>query len=98
MRMMMKVTIPVEAGNKAFKDGSLARVLQGTAERLKPEASYFVTDAGERSALCFFDMQDSSQIPGIAEPLFTGLGAAVTLSPVMNADDLHKGIAAAMSS
>ena len=97
MRMMMKVTIPVEAGNKAFKDGSLAHVLQTTAERLKPEATYFLADEGQRSALYFFDMQDTSQIPSIAEPLFTGLGAAVTLSPVMNADDLQKGVAAASS-
>ena len=50
MRMMMKVAIPVEAGNKAFKAGSLARVLQTTAERLKPEAAYFLADEGQRSA------------------------------------------------
>ena len=98
MRMMLKVIIPVEAGNKANKDGSLARALQGTAERLKPEAAYFLTDDGKRTALFFFNMQDTSQIPGIAEPLFMGLNASVTISPVMNADDLQKGLAEAVKS
>ena len=86
MRMMLKVVIPVEAGNKANKDGSLARAMQGAAERLKPEAAYFLPDDGKRTALFFFKMQDASQIPGIAEPLFMGLNASLTLSPVMNAD------------
>ena len=86
MRMMLKVVIPVEAGNKANKDGSLARAMQGAAERLKPEAAYFLPDDGKRTALFFFNMQDASQIPGIAEPLFMGLNASLTLSPVMNAD------------
>ena len=98
MRMMLKVTIPVETGNKANKDGSLARALQGTAERLKPEAAYFLADDGKRTALFFFNMQDTSQIPGIAEPLFMGLNASVTISPVMNADDLQKGLAEAAKS
>ena len=95
MRMMLKVTIPVEAGNKAVKDGSLARAMQGTTERLKPEAAYFLADGGSRSALFFFNMQDSSQIPSMAEPLFMGLHASVVLSPVMNGDDLQKGLAEA---
>jgi hypothetical protein len=98
MRMMLKVVIPVETGNKANKDGSLARAMQGAMERLKPEASYFLADDGKRSALFFFNMQDASQIPGIAEPLFMGLNAALTLSPVMNADDLQKGLAEAAKS
>jgi hypothetical protein len=95
--MMMEVSMPVEAGNKALKDGSQARAMQSTSERLKPEAAYFLTSEGERTALFFFNMDDTSQIPPIVEPLFASLHAAVTLSPAMNADDLQKGLAAASS-
>jgi hypothetical protein len=95
MRMMLKVTIPVEAGNTAIKDGTLPRTLQSTAERLKPEAAYFLAEDGKRTALFFFDMQDVSQIPSIVEPLFMGMNASLTMVPAMNTDDLQKGLAQA---
>ena len=44
----------------------------------------------------FFDMLDASEIPQIAEPLFTALNVEIELVPVMNADDLKKGLSAAM--
>jgi len=42
--------------------------------------------------MMFFDMKDASEIPGITEPLFAGLNARLQLLPVMNADDLKKGL------
>jgi hypothetical protein len=97
MRTMLKITMPVEAGNRAIKDGRLNKIIQATIAKLKPEASYFVADAGVRSAMFFFDMKDSSEIPIIAEPLFIELEAKVELYPAMNAADLQKGLAAAMA-
>jgi hypothetical protein len=41
-------------------------------------------------------MKDSSDIPAIAEPLFMGLNAEIEMLPVMNQDDLQKGLTAAM--
>ena len=96
MRTMLKITVPVEAGNRAIKNGTLGKIMEATMAKLKPEASYFVADAGIRSAMFFFDMKDSSDIPMIAEPLFLQLDAKVEFYPAMNGADLQKGLAAAM--
>ena len=82
----------VEAGNRAIKDGTLGAVMQRTAERWKPEAMYFTTFNGERTAYLVFDLPDASGIPSFAEPFFTELNAGVELAPVMNGDDLQKGL------
>jgi hypothetical protein len=63
--------------------------------KLKPEAAYFGPSDGKRSGMLFFDLTERSQIIEIAEPLFSSLNAAVELVPVMNGDDLRKGIAKA---
>ena len=96
MRMMLKILIPTDAGNSTIKDGSLGRILEATMNKLKPEAAYFIAQDGLRSAMIFFDMKDASDIPGIVEPLFMGFNAEVELLPVMNAEDLRKGLDAAM--
>lgn len=93
MRTMIKVTVPVEAGNKAFKDGTLQRTIMEALERLKPEAAYFLPERGVRTAFLVVDLKDTSEIPAIVEPFFEKLNAAVELLPVMNADDLKKGLA-----
>jgi hypothetical protein len=90
--MMLKVSMPVEAGNVAVKDGGLKKVVEEAMGRLKPEASYFFAENGCRTALMVFDLADASDIPSIAEPFFTALNAAVTFIPVMNAADLGKGL------
>jgi hypothetical protein len=90
--MMLRWTVPVERGNEAIKDGSLARTLESLMEELKPEAAYFWPEAGERGGMMVFDMTDPSQIPQIAEPLFLNVDAAVEFAPVMNAADLKKAL------
>jgi len=95
MRMMLKVTIPVEAGNTAIKNGVLPKTMQTVMQTLKPESAYFLSENGLRTALFVFDMDDSWKIPVIAEPLFMGMNAALTMTPVMNAEDLQRGLAEA---
>jgi hypothetical protein len=69
-------------------------VLEAMMDKLKPEAVYFVAENGLRSAMIFFDMRDSSDIPVVAESLFITLNASLVLLPVMNSDDLKKGLSA----
>jgi hypothetical protein len=92
MRVLMRVSIPVDAGNRAIKDGGLERIMVSTMERLRPEATYFYTDKGQRTALMAFDLKSTSDMPIIAEPFFTELNASVEWFPAMNPDDLKKGL------
>ena len=91
MRMLLRVSIPVEAGNAAVKAGTLSSTVQQILADLKPEAAYFFADDnGNRSGSIVFDMKDSSEIPAIAEPWFLAFNAKVSFRPIMNPDDLGK--------
>jgi hypothetical protein len=89
MRMLLRVSIPVETGNAAAKAGTLGSTVEKILADLKPEASYFFADdSGNRSGSVVFDMKDTSQIPAIAEPWFLAFNAKVSFRPVMNPQDL----------
>ena len=89
MRMLFRVSIPVETGNAAAKAGTLGTTIERLLAELKPEAAYFFADDdGQRSGSIVFDMKDSSQIPAIAEPWFLAFNAKVSFRPVMNPQDL----------
>jgi len=90
MRTLIRVSVPVEAGNKGIQEGTLQKTILDALDRLKPEAAYFFAENGRRTGLYFVDMKSSSDIPLIAEPFFMGLNAAVDFIPVMNADDLKQ--------
>ncbi len=92
MRMMMKVKVDTEAGSRAIQDGSIASALQEVFASLQPEATYFGPEDGMRTAWIVFDLKDPSQLPSITEPLFRQLKATVEMFPVMNQEDLQKGL------
>lgn len=95
MRMLLKVQMPTQAGNDAVTDGSLPEIMASSIEALKAEAVYFLAEDGMRTALIFCEMTDSSDIPPAAEPLFHRLGAQLTLTPCMTAQEMQSGVARA---
>ena len=91
---MVKFSFPVDTGNSAIKSGKVEKVIGQLMDELKPEAAYFFPD-GDRGGFIIVNMTDSSQIVQIAERFFFGLNAKVEMVPVMAAEDLQKGLAAA---
>ncbi|UVK54963.1 hypothetical protein DBIPINDM_001445 [Mesorhizobium sp. AR02] len=97
MRMMLRVSIPAEEGNKAIKDGSMGKFIEHTLADLKPEAAYFTAESGHRTAYLFVEIKDSSEMPYVGERFFFAFNAAVDFIPVMNAEELRKGLPRAMA-
>ena len=89
MRVLFKVSFPVEAGNAAAKKDGF-KTIQSILEEQKPEAAYFVAEHGKRTAYLILNLQDASEIPAIAEPWFLALNASVEATPAMVAADLQK--------
>lgn len=84
--------MPVSRGNQAIAQGKLQKMMPDILGQLKPEAAYFGAMDGNRTALIFCDLSDTSMIPATIEPFFMGLEAEINIYPVMNAEDLMKGI------
>ncbi|MGW0335871.1 hypothetical protein ACWD0J_29085 [Streptomyces sp. NPDC003011] len=92
MRVLLKASMDTEKANEAIRNGTMAKLIQESVEQIKPEAAYFTSDHGKRTAFLVFDMQDSSQMPVISEPFFLNLGAEISYTPVMNIEDVQKGL------
>jgi|SRR5271170_3979947 len=88
MRFLLKISFPVEAGNAAAHDGF--KNIQSILAEQKPEAVYFLADNGKRTGILIVNMEDASQIPGIAEPWFLAFNAAIEWTPAMVPADLQK--------
>lgn len=94
MRMLLKASPRGEAGNRAVADGTFGRVIGRFMERFHPEAAYFTTEHGERTAFLIFDLKSESEMVAAAEPFWNELHATVDWVPVMTAEDVQKGLAA----
>jgi hypothetical protein len=92
MRMVLRVSIPVEKGNEAMQSGTLRETIEASLAVLKPEAAYFWSEGGERTGMFVFDMEGSWQLPLMLEPLFQTLNASVHLTPAMSVDDLTRAM------
>jgi hypothetical protein len=80
--------MPVLEGNAAIADGTLGSTIGSILADTKPEAVYFAEENGERTAFIFVNIENSSQIPALAEPWFLAFNAKVEFHPAMNLEDL----------
>ena len=63
----VKVTLDVEASNKAFINSTIPKNIVDITERIHPEASYFLKLDDCRTYIMVFDLKDPSDIPPIAD-------------------------------
>jgi hypothetical protein len=87
---MLTFRIPPEEGNAAMKDGRFKSVFESIIEDLKPEAAYFAEIEGARGGYMVVNIDDSTQMPAVFEPLSLGLGATVQVHPVFTLDDMPR--------
>ena len=92
MRMLMKVTIPGAEGNAAVISGTLGSKIGSILADLKPESVYFLEENGLRMGIIVFNLENTSQIPAVAEPWFLAFNAKVELHPAMTVEDLKAGM------
>ena len=93
MRFVIRVLIPMEAGNKMVKDPNFIQDIEGFIKNTKAEAAYFTEINGDRTAVLIADMSSNDMIPAIAEPFFQ-MGAKVEFHPAMVLEDPKKRLAA----
>ena len=91
MKFLVKFSFANEAGNEALSDPQFGSKMKQLLTDIKAESAYFTTVNGQRGAYLVVNMDDASQIPAIAEPLFLWLHADLEFIPVMLPQDLEKG-------
>ena len=94
MRVMLKVNIPVEEGNRLIREGKLSETIEAILAEQKPEAAYFCDDNGMRTAFIVVQIRDNSQVPSLVEPWFLAFNAHVEIHLVMVSEDLEKAAGA----
>lgn len=92
MRMMMRLTMPVEKGNEAINSGAWDKILDHIIATLKPEAAYFHLDDGRRAATFIYEAENAEEMAVINEPIFQALNASIDQQPVLTAADLGKAL------
>lgn len=92
MRLIMRFSIPVQKGNAAASDGTLARALKSLVDKVSPEAAYFHLDDGARAGTLVFDADDQLNLAEINEPLFSQLDANIDVQPAISLDELLERI------
>ena len=90
MKYIMKMRMSVEKGNEALKDPQFGQKMSGLLAEIKAEAAYYTTICGQRGAYIVVNINDASELPGIAEPFFLWLNADIDWIPVMKPEDLAK--------
>ena len=90
MRLVFKISIPIEPCNSMMKAGTFGPTMGRILEEIKPEAAYFTTVDSQRGGFIVVNLDDVSQVPSVAEPLFQAFNASIDVGIAMTGEDLQK--------
>jgi hypothetical protein len=90
MRFIARVTLPIEAGNRLCADKERSHKFETILSEVRPEHVFFGIENGQRTLFCVCNVENSSELPRIAEPFWLGLQANVEFIPCMNQDEFKK--------
>ena len=90
MRLLFKITIPVEPFNTLARNGVVAQKMGAILEATKPESIYFTGNDSGRGAVVVYNAEDGTQIPALAEPWFLTLNAKIEYSAAITPDELMR--------
>ena len=92
MRFLIRARTPTDSGNKMIQDPDFLKKLDEYINKVKPEAAYFMPIDGQRAGAFIVNVESNEQLPVMVEPLFQWWGANVDAIPVMNFDELKRGL------
>lgn len=90
MKTIVNLQFPVEPFNTLVRQGTAGKILSEILEDIKPEAVYFYATNGCRGGTFVVDIDDSAQIPFIAEPFFLKFNARCEFHQAMTPADLMR--------
>ena len=90
MHFLVRATMPVETGNALVRNPEFGKTMQSVLADLKPEATYYCLDRGQRTLYLILNVNDSHEIPRIVEPLWLSMKADVEFIPAMNQAEFNK--------
>jgi hypothetical protein len=85
VRLMAKVSIPFEGGEKS---AALPLKMQVAMQTLKPESAYFVEGDGKYECFFVFNLDFAS----LLQPLFPDVDATFQVTPAMNVAEFQRAV------
>ncbi|WP_305987268.1 hypothetical protein [Roseibium sp. MMSF_3544] len=92
MRLMMTFKIPTQAGNRAGEQHNIGTAIDKLIADTGASEAYFYMQDGMRAGTIFFEEADQANLPRYNEPLMESLGAQIDIVPVLNLEDLKRGL------
>jgi hypothetical protein len=90
MRILFRITIPVEPFNTLARAGVVAQKMGAILEATKPESIYFTGSGSGRGAVVVYNAEDGSRIPALVEPWILTLNAQIEYSVAITPDELMR--------